>query len=406
MASDQPQPPLQQPPQDNEPQPPQPPPIVDAQTTSNRESFEAEVEAAFRSQTASLEQRDTQWQGRIDDLSALITQVTMTNDQKIAAIEQAINQLVQGTQQASGIAQAAGQAAVQGQQMAHQAGAAAAQAAAIPAAGVPQPGGVAIPSLAPVPHVKPPQPPKFRGADKTPRILEWTHQAGQFLKSANLENSTTGVWHITNYLQDEAAVWWRLYCADVENGRAPAINNWLELKTLMLMRFSEVNRTVAIKDQYSNLKQTGSVRAYISKFRELVVELPNETEWDRVYQFLKGLKPVIQSNTRTHKPKTLEEAMDIADEADRAIYHARGGGYRAAFANPKQQGNGPRAMDLGAVSLSESEKQRCIRDGLCFNCKKPDHAARDCPQKDRGGRGGGGARGRRRGGRGRRRSEN
>ena len=273
---------------------------VEPQATSDPSIFEAEVRSAFSAQEAALEQRDTQWQVRIDDLSALVTQVTTVSDQKIAAIEQASNQLAQGTQQASGIAQAAGQAAVQGQQMANQAGAAA-QAAAIPPGVLPA-GGAAIPPSAPVPTVKPPQPPRFRGADKSPRILEWTHQAGQFLKSANLENHPTGVWHITNYLQEEAAVWWRLYCADVENGRSPAINTWVELKTIMLRRFSEVNRTVAIKDQYSNLRQTGSVRQYINKFRELVVELLSETEWDRVYQFLKGLKPAIQSNTCTHKP--------------------------------------------------------------------------------------------------------
>ena len=336
----------------------------------------------------------------MDDLSNLVTSVTMANDQKIATVEQAVSQLAQGTQQASGIAQAAGQAAIQ-------AGLAAAQTAANPPGVLPA--GAAIPSTPSVPSVKPPHPPKFRGADKAPRILEWTHQAGQFLKSAGLENYATGVWHITNYLSDEAAVWWRLYCADVENGRSPPVNNWEELKAIMLRRFSEVNRTVAIKDQYSNLRQTGSVRQYINKFRELVVELPNETEWDRVYQFLKGLKPAIQSNTRTHKPSTLEEAMDIADEADRAMYHARSGGYRAAPISQRSQGNnnGPRAMDLGAVGMTESEKQRCIRDGLCFICKKPDHPARDCPDKDKsGGRGGKGGRGRRRGGRGRRRSGN
>ena len=380
----------------------------DAQATSPASDFTSQVQSAFSEQAARLEERDSQWQARIDGLASIVTSVTTANDQKIAAIESAVQQLLQGTQQASGIAQAAGQAAMQGQQMANQAGAAAQQAAIQAGA---QPGASpAAPSVSTIPAVKPPHPPKFRGADKAPRILEWTHQAGQFLKSAGLENSSAGVFHITSYLTDEAAVWWRLYCADVENGRSPAVNTWMELKAIMLKRFSEVNRTVAIKDQYSNLRQQGTVRSYISKFRELVVELPNETEWDRVYQFLKGLKPIIQSNTRTHKPRTLEEAMDIADEADRAHFHAQRGGFRASSSSQRPQGNnynGPRAMDIGAVTLTDQEKQRCIREGLCFNCKKPDHAARDCPEKRTGGgRGGAGGRGRRNGGRRRRRSEN
>ena len=378
--------------------------------------LQEQLAATLQHYASGLTQRDKDWQAALDAIAESNAGAEERSALRFESLENAMRQLTQGTTQAGNIAQQAGQAATQGQRTAEQANLVANQAAQAAATGV-LPNGAptlaaghqtqAIPTPAPV---KPPQPPKFKGADKSPRILEWTHQAGQFLKSAGLEHHVTGVWHITNFLSDEAAVWWRLYCADVENGRAPMINNWAELKNLMLSRFTEINRIVAIKDRYHQLSQTGSVSTYISRFRELVVELPDETEWDRVYQFLKGLKPAIQANTRTHKPKTLEQAMDIADEADRAIYRANNRGGSRAYPNSGGQGrgNGPKPMDLGAVTLSDQEKQRCIRDGLCFICKKPDHAARDCPDKPAGGggRGQGGRRGRKRGGRGRRRQGN
>ena len=62
------------------------------------------------------------------------------------------------------------------------------------------------PSMRPAP-MKPPAPARFRGVNKEPRILEWVHQAGQFLMSTGMTDSAQGVFHITNYLSDEAAVW-------------------------------------------------------------------------------------------------------------------------------------------------------------------------------------------------------
>ena len=69
---------------------------------------------------------------------------------------------------------------------------------------------------------------------------------------------------------------------------------------------------------------------YINRFRELVVELPDESKEQQVYQFLKGLKADIQRVVRPMKPTTVERAMDLADEAERADDQANSGGLTAA----------------------------------------------------------------------------
>ena len=245
------------------------------------------------------------------------------------------------------------------------------------------------PAALPVPvNVKPPKPPKFKGGGKEPRILEWAHQAGTFLMSASLTETVQGVFHITNYLEGDAAVWWRLYCARVERKEAPAVLNWWALRLLMLEQFSEINRLSTVRDELANLRQKGSVASYITKFQTVILELPEKSEEDLVHQFLRGLSQGVQIMTRTHQPQTLSQAMRIADEADRAIQQSKSGSYGEVFTklpSASDRGvsdsNGPVPMQLGAVMTEE--RQRLYEEGRCFNCEGFGHNASQCPSGDR-----------------------
>ena len=123
------------------------------------------------------------------------------------------------------------------------------------------------------------------------------------------------------------------------------------------------------------MRQISNVSDYINRFRSVVVELPHESDEDQVYQFLKGLKPEIQASTRTHKPLTLQAAMDIADEADRAKVHVYRGSARhtmdwnhprvhegvISHDTPPPVVNdlpGPTPMDVGAVQRQPNYRER------------------------------------------------
>ena len=238
--------------------------------------------------------------------------------------------------------------------------------------------------------VKVPQPPKFKGVREGPKILEWAHQATTYLRSAGLENEEQGMWHITSFFDSDAAIWWRLYCDRMENGLVEKPRFWRDLKHLLVEQFQVFNHITDVRDRYQALRQTGTVSAYINKFRSLVVELHNEPEELQIYQFLKGLKPEIQARTRTHKPPTLNVAMDIADEADRAHYHAYGVAPRNSTA-PKPRstgGSGPTPMDIGAVGVSPVDMMRLRQQNRCFYCRKEGHQAKECKKRknDRQGR--------------------
>lgn len=230
------------------------------------------------------------------------------------------------------------------------------------------------------PNPKPPRVQRFRGANQIPHILEWIHQAETYLKATGLENSESGLWQVTSFFEADAAVWWRLYCQQGQAGLVVLPKVWNDLKPLMIAQFQVFNHQTDIRDRYQSLRQTGSVNAYITKFRALVVELEEEPEANKVYQFLKGLKPEIQARTRVLKPTSLMTAMDIADEADRADYHARGGKFFTAKSIKGASGSGPAPMQIGVISAN-ADRQRMLQQNRCFYCRKEGHQARDCRKK-------------------------
>ena len=232
------------------------------------------------------------------------------------------------------------------------------------------------------PPFKPKRPPAFKGNQDGPKIQEWLLQAEVYLRAMGIENQESCVFHICSFLEADAAVWWRHYYTQMELGLVVKPTTWLDMKVLLSQQFQVFNHITEVRDRYYGLRQSGSVSTYITRFRALVVELPNEPEDSKIYNFLKGLKPEIQARTRTHKPQTLAQAMDIADEADRAQTHAHkhGVSYRQ-IPRPNGGGAGPQPMQLGAISPSPADLQQLRQRNACFYCRKQGHQARNCHKK-------------------------
>ena len=229
--------------------------------------------------------------------------------------------------------------------------------------------------------LKPPKPARFSGGNQGPKIHEWLHQAETYLLAAGLGKEPRGVHHIASFFEGDAAVWWRHHCQQQEQGTVPQPRFWKELRELMTEQFQVFNYETEVRDQYVNLRQIGTVSQYVAKFRALVLELPRETEEQKIYFFLRGLKPEIQARTRTLKPKTLARAMDIADEADRANKHAYGRrrfqseqapigvpstdyleGPNAADEGVAEEVSGPLPMDVNALRAQQRGETRLRAD--------------------------------------------
>ena len=120
-----------------------------------------------------------------------------------------------------------------------------------------------------------------------------------------------------------------------------------------------------------------------------MLQLPNMHEEDRIYAYLKGLKPAVANQVAMQQPTTLIIAQSLATTTDtiqfqhmprRPVFNHR----PADRAPHRAEYRGPAPMDLDAISkLTNDERERLRKNGGCFRCRKTGHLARDCTMSNR-----------------------
>lgn len=162
-------------------------------------------------------------------------------------------------------------------------------------------------------------------------------------------------------------------------------------------RFIPAHWESEIIAKFNRLKQTKSVKGYISTFERMKAVLPKDvyTSKGLVEHFIGGLKD--PAPVRRFQPQDLQTAFRIAsaDEIDngsreknfkksyghgnnRQFYH-HGSNYSASN---NFTANDPDAMDVDSISFSRRNKTV-----TCWHCGKPGHVQRNCPEKAKNGPG-------------------
>lgn len=180
-----------------------------------------------------------------------------------------------------------------------------------------------------------------------------------------------------------ADTWFRSYRNRELQGANP--EDWPALKEILKEHFIPVNATETLRDQLHDLTQRGSVANYVERFCTITNQLSDVSTAEALDRFVRGLKPEVRAKVRLERPDTLHEAMEVADQVDRVMY--KNGAAREPFIRSmRPRPSGPVPMELGALStttLTQEEKQECLRRGACFHCQRAGHRARQCPDHRR-----------------------
>jgi Retrotransposon gag protein len=142
----------------------------------------------------------------------------------------------------------------------------------------------------------------------------------------------------------------------------------------MTLYYKPHNEQVNARDGLKKLRQKHSVVEYANEFNKLVLKLLEMTEDEEIYSFISGL----QTEVKLHRPNDLQTAKEIADRADTLIFQAkrfsRGrGGSSLEIASGNWPNHDDEAMKLGAARLTDSEREKYMKEGKCFRCGQNGH---------------------------------
>lgn len=217
---------------------------------------------------------------------------------------------------------------------------------------------------------KPPAP--FAGERRDAMAVDnWLDRIEDLQLIHNAQDDLSKVLVAKFHLMDEALRWYRRH-----NMRQAS---WDQFKFAFKKRFYPEMMFEKEHAKFMRLKQTGSVEGYNNAFNkslDLLADCYTLPMSVLKQQYCQGLFPRLALAVRTALPlyQTLEEVQSAALEIEI-------GQRQVDFAENRQLKSVPPKKTVNNVNVDTSDKNRCMRDGLCFNCKQKGHISRFCPLK-------------------------
>ncbi|GJW05912.1 putative reverse transcriptase domain-containing protein [Tanacetum coccineum] len=237
------------------------------------------------------------------------------------------------------------------------------------------------------------QPLFFRGTEGVVNLTQWFERMETVFRISNctVENQ---VKFATCTLMGTALTWWNSHARTVTNEVAYAMT-WSDLKKKMTTKYCPRNEIKKIEVELWNLKVQGTdVVAYNQRFQELALlsdrMFPEET--DKIERYVGGMPDSIYSSVVASKPKTMQEAIEMATElmerrintlAEKQTENKRKledtpRNNQTQQPNKRQNTGRAYAAGNGDRRPYEGAKPRCPKCN--FNHYGPCHFKKDCPQ--------------------------
>lgn len=249
------------------------------------------------------------------------------------------------------------------------------------------------------------KPERFKDKSKI-TILAWLNQMKKFLVARQIAPEEW-VTIASTYLETNVSQHWDMLALELAaDKKDPQL--WDNFYDTLLTAYGSVNQELVARNKLRVLKQKGSVEDYANEFQQLCSHITKNhvSRGDKIERFISGLKEDIRKkvlvdpkgdggpwedikrlinyavtidatytqdakgrdNDKSHSDvpvvKTNGHTGPIRDNKSR-----RSEGRFSAFYKKSKQGKGE------APSARSTDK----KDGLCFQCHKEGHLARDCP---------------------------
>ncbi|GJV61115.1 reverse transcriptase domain-containing protein [Tanacetum coccineum] len=243
------------------------------------------------------------------------------------------------------------------------------------------------------------QPLNFKGTEGVIELTQWIDLTETVFRISNcsVENR---IKFSTCTLLGNALTWWNSHVRTVGNDVAYAMT-WTELKKKMTDKYCPRTEIKKLEVELWDLKVKGTdVIGYNQRFQELALlcvrMFPEES--DKIERYVGGLPDMIHGSVVASKPKTMQEATEIAtelmDKRIRTFAERQTENKRKQDDNQQQQQQNKRQNTGRAYTAGTGEKKPyggskplCAKcnyhhDGpcapKCHKCNRVGHLARDC----------------------------
>ena len=201
----------------------------------------------------------------------------------------------------------------------------------------PSPPGGRTPSHSSMPKLPPP--PSFSGT--AAELDSWLADLQQQFDWYGMQSEADRLRFAAAFLRGAARDWW----ATMDAATRP--RNWSDFGASLRRRFQPVDSATTARAKLLSLTQgKAAVQEYIAAFRSLLPRVPDMSEADRLFQFLRGLRPAIATTLKVHGVGTLDAAVEMAGRIGGLQEH---GAVNSALAAASTSSNATAPMELDAL---------------------------------------------------------
>jgi len=223
--------------------------------------------------------------------------------------------------------------------------------------------------------------PTFKGAPKE-NVMTWMLQVQNVFKAQGIEDEQKRICYAATGFEDAALQWYlNKVAAANDEEEENTFEDWNTFADELKNSFQPPNYQQYLRRQLKSLRQTNSVQEYASQFRNIMGQVTDMGEPDKIGYFIDGLKPATRMEVSYRSPETFEEAWQAAIKYDTAMF---GQGKPIVNYNPPPTKNFSKPTPM---ELDQAETQRKYfkpnnkKKGNCYNCGKPGHHSRECRSK-------------------------
>jgi hypothetical protein len=135
---------------------------------------------------------------------------------------------------------------------------------------------------------------------------------------------------------------------------AKNLSTWLYLvPSRHNLRIAPPNEDRRLQDEWTNLRQHGSVFEYVSILATLAMQINGLSQPQILDKFIRGLKPKTHIEVELRDPQTTAEAYRLADHFDRIAYGAQNTTFLTQRSPYNQSNRVQRSIDLTDLNRSE-----------------------------------------------------